>query len=71
MPTFPPKISSDKTQGDSKKSWKVLNEVLNKSFNSTVLPNTAGIHSHLSNNFTNDIDLANNFNNYSPLEKNS
>ena len=52
------------SQGDSKKMWKVLNEVLNKDQNSTMLPNTAGIYSHLSNNFTNDIDPANNFNNY-------
>jgi len=29
-----------------------------------VLPNAVGIHSHLGNNFTNVIDLANNFNNY-------
>lgn len=52
------------SQGDSKRSWEVLNEVLNKRKNNTVLPNALGLHSNLDNKYMQDIDLANNFNNY-------
>lgn len=52
------------SQGDSKKSWKVLNEVLNKSKNNAVLPNAVGLPSNLDNKYTHDINLANNCNNY-------